>query len=113
MKVLRGDVVLCNLNPGFRTEQSGKRPAVVLQVDRANVASPHTIVVPFTTKIRQQLLLSHVLVPAGNGGLTEASVALCEQIRAIDEQRVVRVLGHLDDVYMRGLVRALRTILGL
>ena len=58
--VSRGDVVLCDLNPIVGTEQAGVRPAVVLQIDRANAVSPHTIIAPFTTKIRRAILPSHV-----------------------------------------------------
>ena len=73
----RGDVVLCDLNPVVGIEQAGIRPALVLQIDRANTVSPHTIIAPFTTRIRQALLPSHVLFPMGVGGLSHASVVLC------------------------------------
>ena len=108
-----GDVVLCDLNPVIGTEQSGIRPVVILQIDRANAVSPHTIMAPFTTKIRRALLPSHVFVPAGVGGLSQDSVVLCEQIRVIDKRRIIKVLGHLDDSYMEEIAKALRTILGL
>jgi len=111
--VTRGDVVLCDLNPTTGTEQAGIRSAVVLQIDRANTVSPHTIIAPFTTTIRQVILSSHVFVPAGIGGLSQDSVVLCEQIRVIDKSRVIRVLGHLDRSYMDGIAKAVRTILGL
>ena len=111
--IVRGDVVLCDLNPVVGTEQAGVRPAVVFQIDRANAVSPHTIIAPFTTRIRRALLPSHVLIPAGTGGLSLDSVVLCEQIRVIDKRRIVRVLGHLDDARMEEVARALRTILGL
>ncbi len=111
--ISRGDVVLCDLNPVVSTEQAGVRPAVVLQIDRANAVSPHTIIAPFTTKIRRALLPSHVLVPAGAGGLTQDSVVLCEQIRVIDKRRIIRVLGRLDDSHMQNIAKALSTILGL
>lgn len=111
--VTRGDVVLCDLNPVIGTEQSGIRPVVIVQIDRANAVSPHTIIAPFTSKIRRALLPSHVFVPAGVGGLSQDSVVLCEQIRVIDKSRIMRVIGHLDDVYMEQLATALSTILGL
>ena len=109
----RGDVVLCNLNPVVGTEQAGIRPAVVLQIDRANAVSPHTIIAPFTTKIRRVLLPSHVFIPAGSGGLSKDSVLLCEQIRVIDKRRIIRVLGHLEQTQMRAVDTALRAVLGL
>lgn len=111
--IARGDVVLCNLNPVMGTEQAGIRPVVILQIDRANAVSPHTIIAPFTTKIRRKLLPSHVFVPAGVGGLSQDSVVLCEQIRVIDKSRIIRVLGHLDDSYLQELAQALCSILGL
>jgi mRNA interferase MazF len=95
------------------TEQAGIRPVLVLQIDRANRVSPHTIIAPFTTKIRQTLLPSHVAVIAGSGGLTQDSVLLCEQIRVIDKQRVIRVIGHLDPALVERVEAALRIILGL
>ncbi|MBI1880609.1 MAG: type II toxin-antitoxin system PemK/MazF family toxin [Chloroflexi bacterium] len=111
--VSRGDVVLCDLNSVVGTEQAGKRPVVVMQIDRANTVSPHTIIAPFTTKIRQALLPSHALVPAGQDGLGQDSVVLCEQIRVVDKRRIIKVLGHLDEPYLKEIDEALRTILGL
>ena len=109
----RAAVVLCDLNPVMGTEQSGIRPVVILQIDRANNFSPHTIIAPFTTKIRRAQLPSHVFVPADVGGLTQDSVVLCEQIRVIDKKRIIKVLGNLDDSYMEKIARALSIILGL
>jgi len=111
--IARGDVVLCDLNPVVGTEQAGIRPALVLQIDRANAVSPHTIIAPFTTKIRRALLPSHVFIPAGVGGLTQDSVLLCEQIRVIDKRRILKVLGHLDEPYMQQVAKAVSLILGL
>lgn len=111
--ITRRDVVLCDLNPITGTEQAGIRPAVILQIDRANAVSPHTIIAPFTTKIQRALLPSHVFIPAGIGGLSQDSVVLCEQIRVVDKRRIIKVLGHLDDSYMEEIAKALSTILGL
>ncbi len=111
--VQRGNVVQCDLNPVVGTEQAGIRPVVVLQTDRANAASPHTIIAPFTSKIRGALLPSHVLMPAGSGGLPQDSVLLCEQIRVIDTRRIRQVWGQLDAEQMDKVAEALRAILGI
>ncbi|MEH2210033.1 type II toxin-antitoxin system PemK/MazF family toxin [Nostoc sp.] len=111
--ITRGDVLLCDLNPVVGTEQAGIRPVVVVQIDRANAVSPHTIIAPFTSKIRRAILASHVFVPAGIGGLSQDSVVLCEQLRVVDKSRIIRVIGHLDDNYLDELAIALCTILGL
>lgn len=113
MTISRGDIVLCDLNPVVGTEEEGIRPVVVLQIDRANTASPHTIIAPFTTKIRRALLPSHAFVPGGAGGLSQDSVVLCEQIRVIDKRRIIKVIGHLDEPDLKAVEKAVRTILGL
>ncbi|MBI5215467.1 MAG: type II toxin-antitoxin system PemK/MazF family toxin [Ignavibacteriae bacterium] len=109
----RGDVVLCDLNPVVGTEQSGIRPVIVLQIDKANLISPHTIIVPLTTKIRKALLPSHVVLNAGTGGIAENSVVLCEQIRVIDKRRIIKTVGQLDRISMQAIAHAVNIILGL
>jgi len=113
VKINRGDVILCDLNPIIGSEQSGIRPAVILQIDRANIASPHTIIAPFTSRIHRAILPSHVFVLAGNGGLDQDSVVLCEQVRVIDKQRIIKILGSLNNSYMNEIEKALSVILGL
>ena len=109
----RGDVVLCDLNPVVCTEHAGIRPAVIIQIDRANIVSPHTIIAPFTSKIRKALLSSHAVIPAGVGGLTRDSVLLCEQIRVVDKRRIIKILVRLDQPYLEEVEKALRVSLGL
>ena len=113
MAVKRGEVWKADLSPTRGTEQSGVRPVVVVQTDRANPHSPHTIIVPFTTRIRQKMLPSHVFVPAGEGGLTQDSVALCEQVRVIDHGRLLGQLGDLSASRLQQVSDALRIILEL
>ena len=113
VEIARGNVVLCDLNPVVGTEQAGVRPVVVIQIDIANTVSPHTVILPFTSKIQQAILPCHVFVPSGVGGLKHDSVILCEQIRVIDKSRIIRVIVHLDDNYMTQLESALFNILGL
>ncbi len=109
----RGEVWRADLAPTRGTEQSGVRPVLIVQTDRANPHSPHTIVVPFTTRIRQKLLPSHVLIPAGEGGLAQDSVALSEQIRVMDHTRLIARLGTLSGQRMQEIGDALKAILEL
>jgi mRNA interferase MazF len=111
--VTRGDVWQADLSPTRGTEQAGVPPVAVVQTDRANPYSPHTIIIPFPTRIRQRLLPSHVVVPAGEGGLAQDSVALAKQIRVIDNSRLIRQLGTLPAARMIEVDDALRAILEL
>ncbi len=113
MAVMRGEVWQADLSPMRGTEQSGVRPVLVVQTDRANPHSPHTIIIAFTTRLRAKQLPSHVLVPAGEGGLTQDSEALAEQIRVVDHRRLLKRLGDLSATRMQEVDDALRTILDL
>jgi len=111
--IKRGDICLVDLNPVAGAEQAGIRPALIIQVDRANAASPHTVIIPFTTRIREVKLPSHVRIPAGIGGLAEDSILLCEQIRVIDKRRLVRKIGSIREDYLGEVGIAIKVILGL
>ena len=113
MEVGRGDIFLVDLNPVVGTEQAGIRPALVIQVDKANAASPHTIIIPFTTRIKEVRLPSHVKIPAGVGGLAEESILLCEQMRVIDKRRLVRKIGSVGEEHLRKVGTVVKVILGL
>ncbi|MDY6893532.1 MAG: type II toxin-antitoxin system PemK/MazF family toxin [Chloroflexota bacterium] len=113
MEIKRGDVFLVDLNPVMGTEQSGIRPALIIQIDKANKNSPHTIIIPFTTKIGKAVLPSHVNIPAGVGGLAKDSVLLCEQIRVIDKKRIVSKMGNIGAENIQAVAAAIRVILGL
>jgi mRNA interferase MazF len=113
VEIKRGDVFLVDLNPVVGAEQAGIRPALVIQIDKANAASPHTVIIPFTTRIRQVKLPSHVRIPAGIAGLAEESILLCEQIRVIDKTRLVRKIGSVGEEHLRQIGVAIKVILGL
>jgi mRNA interferase MazF len=113
VEICRGDIVLVDLNPVIGSEQSGIRPAVVIQTDKANKVSPHTIIAPFTSKIRTAILPSHVFVQSGDAGLTQDSVILCEQLRVIDKKRIVKFIGVLSDNIIIELNSSLSAILDI
>ena len=113
MDIKRGDIFLVDLNPIVGAEQAGIRPALIIQVDKANAASPHTIIIPFTTRIREVMLPSHVRIPAGIGGLVEDSILLCEQIRVIDKRRLVRKIGSIGEDYLVEVSIAIKVVLDL
>lgn len=83
--IQRGDVFWANLDPTIGVEIQKTRPVVVMSNDVINQRSQLVIVIPLTTNVTH-LSPSHVLIPRGEGGLTEDSKALTEQIRAMDKQ---------------------------
>ncbi len=109
----RGDVYLVSFDPTIGAEIKKKRPALVLQNDTANRYSPITIVAAITSQTDEQLYPTEVRVPAREGGLTRDSVVLLNQIRSIDQSRLVSRLGRVAAERMRNVDRALAISLGL
>ena len=113
VEIHRGDIFLVDLNPIIGSEQSGIRPAVIIQTDKANKVSPHTIIAPLTSKIRTAILPSHIFIKFGIAGLTQDSVILCEQLRVIDKSRILKFIGKLPDNHIVELNSALCSILDI
>jgi len=108
--VRRGDVVLASLDPTVGVEIRKTRPVVVVSNDHINELSQLAVVVPLT-KNTSHLSPSHAVIPKGTAGLSVASKALTEQIKAVDKRRLVRRLGTLPVHLLAQIDRALRTTL--
>lgn len=117
MQIKRGDIVLVDLkgSEGNETANDVKgnpRPCLVVQNDRGNYASSTTIVAPINT--RPKSLPVHVeLTPADMGDAGTNSIIHCEQLRTIDESRIVRVLKPISAEKMDEVDQALKISLGL
>lgn len=110
----RGEVWLADLNPQRGTEPGKRRPVLVVQAQALlDIGHPSTLVVPLTTNLIEGAEPLHLLVPASER-LREASDALVDQIRAIDNRRLIHgPLATLSPALMRTIDAGLRSVLGL
>ena len=109
----RGDLYLVNFDPTVGSEIRKTRPAIVLQNDIANRHSSITIVAAISSQFDEQLYPTEVLIKANEGGLMVDSVALLNQIRSVDKQRLVKRLGTVKQDTMDRVDQALQLSLGL
>ena len=110
----RCEIYLTALDPTIGREIQKTRPALIIQNDVSNRLTDLTIVAPITSTVRFPLNPVHVLLPAdSNTGLAVTSVALLNQIRAIDKVRLVKRLGALDADALRLVNEAIQISLGL
>jgi mRNA interferase MazF len=71
-------------------------------------------VAPITSTVRFPLNPVHVLLAADqNTGLSLTSVALLNQIRAVDRMRLIKRLGVVDNVALERVDEAIKISLGL
>jgi mRNA interferase MazF len=110
----RGEIYLTALDPALGREIQKTRPALVIQNDVSNRLSEITIVAPITSTVRFPLNPVHVLLPADAAtGLSVTSVALLNQIRAVDRLRLIQRLGEIDDQILKQVDEAIKICLGL
>lgn len=87
------------------------RPALIVSPDPRNELANSVLAVPLTTNLRPAP--THVLLPAGQGGLSYDSMARCENVSYILKSRLNRgPLGGVIEVSLlreveRSLLRAL------
>lgn len=97
----KGDLVLVNFNPTKGHEQNGIRPAVVISGNDFHV-SGLCFVFPLTSQIKSYFG-GIVLEPNDSNGLSETSEVLVSQIRTIDQRRIVKILGVIEDSELKDL----------
>lgn len=108
MKIDKGDVFFCNLDPTFGHEQSGIRPVVVLQTNAANDKLNTVMIAPLTSNLKAKGFLLTVFVDAQSNGLAKDSVILLFQVRTVDKRRLERKVTHLNNTVMAEVDLALR-----
>lgn len=98
----KGDIVLVKFpkhEPKMH-EQQGMRPALIVGMPPGEMRYLLVILAPLTTQIGKWVERNPMLYPvlsAGTGNLTQDSVVLLDQIRAVDAQRIVRYVGCLSE----------------
>ena len=110
----RGQVWLADLNPPRGTEPGKTRPVLIVQA-RALLSAGHpsTLIVPLTTRlIHDAEPLRIRVLPTGK--LRRTSDLLVDQLRAIDNRRLIRgPLARLPGPLMTRIGEALKEVLDL
>jgi mRNA-degrading endonuclease toxin of MazEF toxin-antitoxin module len=112
----RGDIYLVDFGENIDTcKQKGVRPVIVVSNNRANAHSPVITVEPLTTKInKKRYLPTHVNIPlSAVRGLSSGSMALAEQVEAIDKNRLLGKKGFIiNNGIMDKITRAIQIQIG-
>lgn len=113
MLIKRGELYWVNLNPTRGSEQSGRRPVLIIQNNIGNELAPTTIVAPLTTKSFSKEYPTNVHLLKGVSGLKSDSTILLSQIRTIDKTRLESRIGLLSEADIEKVERAMKISLGL
>lgn len=106
--VRRGEIWWVNFDATQGGEITKTRPVVVVTADALNRARRTVVVVPLATGPQPRPPLVVATPSAGAN-----SVAVCDQIRAVDKRRLTRTEGHLSATELRAVEDGLRRVLEL
>jgi mRNA interferase MazF len=108
----RGEIWLSDPNPVRGHEQAGTRPVLVVSADAFNHGPAQlVVVVPLTTRDREIPL--RVRIDPPDGGVKEPSFAMCEAVRSISTDRLVRRWGSVESTTIATVEDRLRILLEL
>lgn len=108
MRIERGEIWWVNLDPTIGSEIKKRRPCVVLSADAINQLRATPVVIPLSSSPQEAppIVLS---VPSAG----ENSVAVLDQIRAVDKKRFVSKAGRLSPEDLSALEKAAKAVLEL
>jgi mRNA interferase MazF len=110
----RGEVYDARLEPVEGSEQGGTRPIIIVSRDAINAYSPVVLAIPCTTyQTGKRVYPTQVLIQPPDGGLTNHSIAMADQVRVLSKTRLLRLRGMLSDEAMIQLNQALLIALDL
>src|ERR1700730_2940790 len=100
----RGEVYWAEFVPRSGSEQTGRRPVIVISNDGFNQTPGwrSVIVVPISTSASQGKRAPTVIeISSGTAGLVKASFAVCHQVTTLDRAKLTKRLGSLPADSMR------------
>jgi mRNA interferase MazF len=98
MEIRQYEIWLADLNPRIGTEPGKTRPVMVVQTNLLNkVPHPSTLVCPLTTRVSRKSELLRVHIKSGMGNLHQDCDIIIDQLRAIDNRRLIKKIGVVPD----------------
>jgi mRNA interferase MazF len=96
MSIKQYEIWIADLNPQIGTEPGKTRPVLILQTNLLNkIPHPSTIICPVTTNVEKNADILRVHLKKGMANLNENCDIMIDQIRAIDNSRLIKKIGDL------------------
>ena len=96
MKIKQFEIWIADLNPRMGTEAGKTRPVIIIQTDLLNKEHPSTVICPITTNVKPDSEILRVHLKKSKFGLNENCDIMIDQMRAIDNKRLLKKVGEVD-----------------
>lgn len=111
--VRKFEIWLADLNPRAGTEIGKVRPVLIVQSDLLNEVHPSTLICPITSQVKIQSNILRVHIPKGTAQVMESCDVVIDQLRAIDNRKLLRKIGRLPKPIAKVVQENLRIVLDL
>jgi mRNA interferase MazF len=95
MKAKQFEIWIADLNPTIGTEPGKVRPVIIIQTDLLNKHHPSTVICPITTNVQKGIEILRIHLKKGCCGLEDGCDIMIDQVRAIDNKRLIRKVGSI------------------
>ena len=113
MKVKQFEIWIADLNPTIGTEPGKVRPVIIVQTDLLNKHHSSSIICPITTNIQKESEILRIYLKKGCCGLNEGCDIMIDQIRAIDNKRLIKKVGFASIEISEKIKKNLKILLDL
>jgi mRNA interferase MazF len=107
------EIWIADLNPKTGTEAGKIRPVLILQTDLLNKIHPSTIICPITSNVQKKSEILRVHIKKGLCGLNNDSDIMIDQIRAIDNKRLIKKKGNLPYDLVEKVIENIKIVLDM
>ena len=113
MKIKQFEIWIADLNPRIGSEAGKVRPVIVVQTDLLNKEHPSTIICPITTNVKPDSEILRIHLKKSKYGLKEDCDIMIDQVRAIDNKRLVKRIGEVDSKVAENIRESLGVVFDL
>ena len=114
MSVKQFEIWIADLNPKIGTEPGKTRPVLLVQTNLLNkIKHPSTIICPITTNVKKDSEILRVHIKKGTANLYQDCDIMIDQVRAIDNKRLIKKTGKLPKNLSEIVSENLRIVLDL
>lgn len=109
LRMKQGEIWYVDLNPTEGSEQSGRRPSVILSGNLMNKFLKVVIIAPLTSKIKNYQG-NPILEPSQKNGLKSDSELMIFHIRSVSKTRLIDKIGELNESELKQALATLTDI---
>ncbi len=114
MQIKQFQIWIADLNPQKGTESGKTRPVLIVQTNLLNkIPHPSTIICPITTNIIKETEILRIHLKKGMANLNQDCDVVLDQIRAIDNKRLINKVGNLPKDLIERIKENIKIIIDL